>query len=185
MFFYIPEIKFNKDELNDYYLNNNNDWALYGPTDLTSLHTKYADISGISNIVNQFKRPEIIENVKFFKTIAGGKVAAHRDKRNVAINIPINTNNDQHTIFYESKGDFENPDIQVDGKKMSVDAKRYYDVVETLRFNLNQPACLDTSTPHGVENLSESDRVILSISFIDEYDDFTKIRNLYLSKQLI
>ena len=51
---------------------------------------------------------------------------------------------------------------------MSVDAKRYYDVVETLRFNLNQPACLDTSTPHGVENLSESDRVILSISFIDE-----------------
>ena len=31
-----------------------------------------------------------------------------------------------------------NPDIQVDGKKMSVDAKRYYDVVETFRFNLNQ-----------------------------------------------
>ena len=45
MFFYIPEIKFNKDELNDYYLNNNNDWAFIYPTDLTSLHTKYADLS--------------------------------------------------------------------------------------------------------------------------------------------
>ena len=69
MFFYIPEIKFNKDELNDYYLNNNNDWALYGPQhEITSLHTKYADLSGISSIVNQFKRRlEIIENVKFLK----------------------------------------------------------------------------------------------------------------------
>ena len=88
----------------------------------------------ISSIVNQFKRPEIIENVKFFKTIAGGKCELIEIR---AINIPINTNNDQHTIFYH-QGDFENPDIQVDGKKMSVDAKRYYDVVETLRFNLNR-----------------------------------------------
>ena len=69
---------------------------------------------------------------------------SHRDKRNVPINIPINTNNDQHTIFYESKH-FENPDIQVDAK-MSVDAKRYYDKVETLMLNLNSGG-LDTSTP--------------------------------------
>ena len=35
----VPEIKFNKDELNDYYLNNNNDCFIC-LTDLTSLHTK-------------------------------------------------------------------------------------------------------------------------------------------------
>ena len=68
---------------------------------------------------------------------------------------------------------------------MSVQAKKYNDVVETQRFILNQPACLNTSLPHGVENLSESDRVILSISFKDEYDSFIRISNLYKSKQLI
>ena len=66
-------------------------------------------------VLNQFKRPEIIENVKFFKTML--ELRLIEINLNVAINIPINTNNDQHTIFYEFKGDFENPDIQVDGKK--------------------------------------------------------------------
>ena len=70
-------------------------------------------------------------------------------------------------------------------KKIITKANRYNKVKETQRFVLNQPACLNTSLPHGVENLSESDRVVLSISFKDEYDSFSRINNLYRSKQLI
>ena len=184
-YFYIPELKFDREELYHCFLRNENEWAFYGPTKLTSLHTKYVDLKEVDYIVNQFKKPDIIDNIKFFKTIAGGNVSAHSDKRNVAINIPIDTTDKQHTIFFESKGDYNSPNIKVGDKQMSVQAKKYNDVVETQRFILNQPACLNTSLPHGVENLSESDRVILSISFKDEYDSFIRISNLYKSKQLI
>ena len=184
-YFYIPELKYNQVELYNSYLNNDRDWARYGSQDLKSLHTKYVDLKEVKHIINQFKRPEIIDNVKFFKTIAGGNVSAHSDKRNVAINIPIDTNDKQSTIFYESLGDYDNPNINVGDKKIITKAKRYNKVKETQRFVLNQPACLNTSLPHGVENLSESDRVILSISFKDEYDSFSRINNLYRSNQLV
>ena len=105
-YFFIPELKYNKDELYHCYLKNENEWAFYGPTELTSLHTKYVDLKEVDYIVNQFKNPDIIDNIKFFKTIAGGNVSAHSDKRNVAINIPIDTTDKQHTIFFESKGDY-------------------------------------------------------------------------------
>ena len=184
-YFFIPELKYNKDELYHCYLKNENEWAFYGPTELTSLHTKYVDLKEVDYIVNQFKKPDIIDNIKFFKTIAGGNVSAHSDKRNVAINIPIDTNDKQSTIFYESLGDYDNPNINVGDKKIITKAKKYNKVKETQRFVLNQPACLNTSLPHGVENLSESDRVILSISFKDEYDSFSRINNLYRSNQLV
>ncbi len=184
-YFYIPELKYNQVELYNSYLNNNRDWARYGNQDHNSLHTKYVDFKEVEHIINQFKRPEIIDNVKFFKTMAKGMVDPHSDNRSVAINIPIRTNDKQSTIFYESLGDYDNPNINVGDKKIITKAKRYNKVNETQRFILNQPACLNTSLPHGVENLSESDRVVLSISFKDEYDSFSRINNLYRSKQLI
>tara|TARA_Y100001935_G_C17091810_1_gene401538 strand:- start:44 stop:616 length:573 start_codon:yes stop_codon:yes gene_type:complete len=184
-YFYIPELKYNQEDLYNCFLNNKNDWARYGNQDHNSLHTKYVNLKEVDYIVKQFKRPEIIDNVKFFKTMANGVVDPHSDNRNVAINIPIRTNDSQNTIFYESKGDYDNPDINLGDKKIITNAKRYNKVEETQRFVLNQPACLNTSLPHGVENLSESDRVILSISFEGIYDSFNKIKSLYKNNLLI
>lgn len=180
-YFKIPELDFNKWELFDCFNSNVHPWASYGSSDVNSLHTKYADPQhhAIQYIVQQFEDPSIIENIKFFKTKAGGDVNPHSDKRNVAINIPIQTNEDSYTTFYKSIGGYDNPDISVNGENMTVKARRYKKVEETDSFVLYGAVCLNTSVPHGVVNKSDQDRIILSISFKEQYDDYDKIKQLY------
>jgi hypothetical protein len=50
---------------------------------------------------------------------------------------------------------------------------------------LNKATCLNTNVPHGVINDSTNDRVILSISFRDEYDSFSLIKDMYNNGKLI
>ena len=180
-YFKIPEIEFNHWELYEAFINNKRDWAKYGESDQNSLHTKYIDIKdpAIKKIVEQFVNPDMIENVKFFKTKAGGKVNAHSDKRNVAVNIPVQTNDNNYTVFYKSLGEHDAPSINVEGKNMTVKAKRYKSVEPVESFMLYGAVCLNTKTPHGVVNESESDRIILSISFKDAYDDYNTVKKLY------
>lgn len=180
-YFKIPELLFSSKDLYDCFIINQQSWASYGSSDINSLHTKYADQTApaIQYIVNQFKDPNIIENIKFFKTKAGGEVNAHSDKRNVAINIPVQTNEDSSTIFYKNVGQYDNPDLSVNGKNITVKAKRYNKVERTESFVLYHAVCLNTSIPHGVTNQSDQDRIILSISFKEQYDNFYKIKQLY------
>lgn len=71
-FFYLNQLQFNQESLLVCYHTNKNAWARYGKKDL-----KYAEKScgPILDIVNQFKDPSIIKNIKFFKTIAKGHVS--------------------------------------------------------------------------------------------------------------
>ena len=73
-----------------------------------------------------------------------------------------------------------------DGKKLTT--AKYYKIdqsqtVET--FHCQNVFCIDTSQIHGVVNESISDRVILSISFKDDYDNFNTINKMYSDGNLI
>ena len=121
-YFDIPALHYSQKDLFQYYCKNTNAWAVYGDDSINSLYTQYADITNpiISSILDQFVNKDIIGNVKFFKTKAKGTVKPHCDKRNVAINIPIQTSDKSYTVFYENIGDYENPNIIIDGKASQV-----------------------------------------------------------------
>lgn len=185
-YFNIKELSYNQNDLYNYYLKNTSSWATYGSGGDGSLYTQYIDLSQecIQYILNQFVDSSIISNVKFFKTLAKNSVSPHCDKRNVAINIPVQTNDDNYTVFYKDNGNYDNPNISVNGKVSEVSAKRFADVEPLSTVVIKNAICLNTSVPHGVKNNSDQDRILLSISFIDKYDDFNKIKELYNSGNL-
>ena len=52
------------------------------------------------------------------------------------------------------------------------------------RVYLNKAICLNTNVPHGVINEGDKDRVILSISFKNQFDSFDIIKKLYDTRNL-
>ena len=73
-----------------------------------------------------------------------------------------------------------------DGKKLTT--AKYYKIDQSQTvdtFHCQNVFCIDTSQIHGVVNESTSDRVILSISFKDTYNDFTTIRKMYENGKLL
>src|SRR5210317_2268806 len=104
--FEIKEFKYNKEELKQVYLNNNNEWAKYGKDEKLTLHTQYVSLENhiILKHIQQIKNyKDIVENVKFFKTLVNAGVGPHTDKRNVAINIPIEVDEKSYVVFYQAK----------------------------------------------------------------------------------
>ena len=184
--FEIPEFKFNVEKLKQTYLNNKNVWAMYGkdsPKD--SLHTKYVSKEDVLEHINQLKNyKELIDNVKFFKTYTKGIIPPHTDKRKVAINIPVITDKNDKITFFESKEE-EEVVIQVEGEEKQTSAKRYSNTKLIETFVSDKAFCLNTNAIHGVINGSDRDRVVLSISFKEKYDDYNLIKDMYYKGQLI
>lgn len=186
-YFYLKNLKFNQKDLLSCYHGNQNTWAKYGKEDLSSLHAKYAEDNSrpILDIVCQFKNPDIIKNIKFFKTVAKGHVSPHCDSRNCAINIPIQTDKNSYTVFYEEKDDFETPEVEIDGENKNTKAKRFKNIPSCGWIFLDQPLCLNTNLPHGVINKSDKDRILLSISFIEKYDNFKILKEMHYENKLL
>ena len=126
-YFEIPEIIFNKKELQQLYTNNKNEWASYGISKNSSLYTQYVSLDNtvIASILNKFNNLDIVENIKFFKTLAKGYVPSHTDKRKVAINIPVVVDNKSCVVFYEKTKNFDIPKITVGDKVQDTNAKRF------------------------------------------------------------
>lgn len=185
--FNLVNLNFDQKDLFICYKENKNSWAKYGKHDLSSLHAQYAqqDCKSISKIINQFQNPSIIENIKFFKVKSNGSVSPHSDSRNVAINIPVQTNNKNYTVFYNATDEYETPEIRIEEKTSSTQAKRYINAAAYDYLIIKHAICLNTALPHGVINESEEDRIILSISFIEEYDDFETIKDLHNKNNLL
>ena len=185
-YFEIPEIAFNIKNLQEVYKHNVNEWASYGVYKNNSLHTQYVSMANtvIKTILNQFKDYSIIENIKFFKTLAKGEIHSHTDKRKVAINIPVIVDNTSYTVFYEQTDTFETPKINVGDKVQDVNAKKFKKGKVVERVYLNKAICLNTNVPHGVINEGDKDRVILSISFKNQFDSFDIIKKLYDTRNL-
>ena len=187
--FEIKEFKYNKEELKQVYLNNNNEWAKYGKDEKLTLHTQYVSLEHpiILKHIQQIKNyKDIVENVKFFKTLVNAGVGPHTDKRNVAINIPIEVDDKSYVVFYEAKETLDSVLSLKD--KVRYTTAKYFKLenaksIET--FKCQNVFCIDTSLVHGVVNESDKDRVILSISFKDKYNDFDVIKKMYESDELL
>ena len=184
--FEIPEFKFNAEQLKQTYLNNKNVWAMYGKdSQKDSLHTKYVSKEDVLEHISQLKNyEELIDNVKFFKTYPKSIIPPHTDKRKVAINIPVITDKNDKITFFESK-ESEDVVIQVEGEEKQTTAKRYNNPTLIETFVSDKVFCLNTRAIHGVTNGSDNDRVVLSISFKEKYDDYNLIKDMYNNGQLI
>ena len=191
--FEIPEFKFDVEKLKQTYLNNKNVWAMYGKNIKDSLHTQYVSKEDVLEHINQLKNyKELIDNIKFFKTVRNGIVSPHTDPRKVAINIPVIINNNDKITFFESKdkdyGYNINPeaaDFKIKGEEKKTTAKRYHNPKLIEIFVSDKVFCLNTRAIHGVINGSDRDRVVLSISFKEKYDNYNLIKDMYYNGQLI
>ena len=185
--FEMPEFKFDSEKLKQTYLNNKNDCAQYCEGEKTSLHTQYVSNENetILKHISQLKNyNQLIENVKFFKTLKNGKVSPHTDKRKVAINIPVIISKTDKVIFFEGMK-YKEATIQINNTIKSTTAKSYINPKLIETFVSNKVFCLNTNTIHGVINESNTDRIILSISFKEKYDNYNLIKDMYYNGQLI
>jgi len=186
--FEICELNKFKSDLKILYKKSNIEWAQYGSEKLKSLYTGYisTDTKIIQNLLSVFKDyNNLIENVKFFKILANGEVTPHKDKRNVAINIPIICDIKNTLNFYEEQTEAEEVKILFKDKEKNTTAKRFAkkNIVESI--NTINSFCINTNTIHGVETNVNFDRIILSISFKDKYNDFYKLKKIYQSGNLL
>jgi hypothetical protein len=187
-YFTINELKYNSDQLLESYSNNKNEWAVYGTEKTSSLYASYADLDqSLKYIIDQFKNPEIIENIKFLKSIPNGYIPSHIDSRSVALNIPVLIGEDSYMIFYENgiSSAKSAASLTVGDKIIKTNAKTITGAKELNRVFIKQATCINTSIPHGSKNNCSLERVILSISFIKEYDSFDIIKKLYYSNNLL
>ena len=184
--FEIPEFKFDSEKLKQTYLNNKNVWAMYGSGDpKENLHTQYVSKEDVLEYINQLKNyKELIDNIKFFKTYPKGVITPHTDKRKVAINIPVVIDKNDKITFFESKEE-EEVVLQVEGVKKQTSAKHYHNPKLIETFVSDKVFCLNTRAIHGVINGSDRDRVVLSISFKEKYDDYNLIKDMYYNGLLI
>ena len=183
-YFEIPEIVYNISDLLEIFNLNNEEWAIYGKNPYKSLHTKY--VKELKCISDQFNL-DVIENIKFFKTLPYGSVSPHTDKRNVAVNIPIIVNDDMYVTFYVKRESEvkESPSLHYNKESFKTKAKKYKPTTISETLYLKKTTCIRTDVPHSVTNNSEQDRILLSISVKDKYDDFTTMKDLYLSGDLL
>ena len=77
------------------------------------------------------------------------------------------------------------PAIRVDGEKKPSTAKKYKNPKLIETFVSDKVFCLNTRAIHGVINESNTDRIILSISFKEKYDNYNLIKYMYYNGQLI
>ena len=69
--------------------------------------------------------------------------------------------------------------------KKQTSAKHYHNPKLIETFVSDKVFCLNTKAIHGVINGSDRDRVVLSISFKEKYDDYNLIKDMYYNGLLI
>lgn len=174
------ELKYDIEVLKNYLANSNSEWKFYGSNQYDAILTK--DVY-IPEIADQFY-PELLSGyMKFAKVVSSGKASCHTDTRNVGVLVPVNVISGQTTIIYERSEKYTASDnLNIDGDEK---VKIYKDPVELSRFFLDGAYFLNTSQPHGVENKSSIDRVVLTFSFRNDIDDWDKVMSLHKAGKLI
>ena len=184
--FEIIELNKFTNDLRTLYKNYFNKWVEYGGDPLTALHASTISTNEkvISDISKTFKE-DIIENFKFFKILANGEAMPHTDSRNVAINIPIIVDVRNTLTFYEDQGQNEESKLWVDGKRVKTKAQSYPKTKVIESHNTTNSFCLNTRAIHGIATNCNSDRIILSISLKDKYNDYNTIKQMYEKGDLL
>jgi hypothetical protein len=109
--------------------------------------------------------------------LAGGGAGCHTDTRHVGILIPVQVELGQITIIHEDQKTNYSPDnLNIDGDEK---VKIFENPKEIDRFYLDQPYFLNTHAPHSIIVNSSVDRIILTLGFTKDYDDWDTVMNLY------
>lgn len=174
-----PELKYDKDLLMKKYLENKTSWKQYGPVPKTAIFTQLVEAP---EIVSQFKPGLISNEVKFSKTLANGHGGCHTDTRNVGILIPVQVTHGQMTIVYEDQYGDSPDNLNLDGSEK---VKIFKNPKESGRFYLDKPYFLNTHVPHSVLVESDIDRIILTLGFTEEYDNWKTVMKLYDNGELL
>jgi len=82
-------------------------------------------------------------------------------------------------VFYKDAIEVESPNVVLNDTIKKTKAKKFIKGKPSDKIFLKNALCLNTSVPHGVINDSTNDRIILSISFKEQFDNFEKIKKLY------
>jgi hypothetical protein len=175
-----PELKYNREDLLKKLQENTVPWKQYGTDPYNAIFTQLVDAA---DIVSQFKPGLISNEVKFAKMLAGGGAGCHTDTRHVGILIPVQVEPGQVTIIHESQKASNSPEnLNIDGDEK---VKIFENPKEIDRFYLDQPYFLNTHVPHSVVVKSSVDRIILTLGFVTEYDDWDTIMKLYENGELL
>jgi len=126
----------------------------------------------LNEIVNQFL-PINHSGIMYSRNLPKcGLSPVHIDSninRGCAINIPLNVDLNWSFFFIGPENCTERPIVE--GEQINSGSKRYeYEPEKYQYYNLKKPILLDTKKPHGFANFAETDRVILSISFSENYE---------------
>lgn len=99
-------------------------------------------------------------------------------KRQCALNIPIQVDLDSSFFFVANQECTEREPYE--NEPVNVGSKRYiYEPEKYNYYNLREPCLLDTKTPHGFANFANTERILLSIGFLESYDTvLTHLRSL-------
>ena len=106
---------------------------------------------------------------------------------NTGVAWTITPNNCETHIIntYEDTGKSEESKLWVDGKRIKTKAQSYPKTNVIESHNTTNSFCLNTRAIHGIATNCDKDRIILSISMKDEYNDYDKLKQMYKTNDLL
>jgi hypothetical protein len=101
----------------------------------------------------------------------------------VGILIPVQVVPGQFTLIHEDAEKINDSEyLNLDGTEKP---KAFANPRELDRFYLDQPYFLNTHVPHSVVVDSEVDRIILTLGFVEKYDNWDLIMKMYNDGDLL
>jgi len=176
----VPELKYNADDIAAHAPPADSDlWdATYGHESLKIYRFPAASCPAILDVCRQLNNPlDLLDYIEFFKTGGQLTLPAHIDNgRRVALNIPIQGDFLQTGLdLYQAPTD----GVAVNGAK-GFQGK----AVHIATVSCSVPYLVDVSVPHGTNNPTNHDRIIISLTFKQKYS-FLDIYSKYISGQLL
>lgn len=176
-----PELKYDREKLKELYYSviDSPSWKQYGVNPLNSIFTHLVNVQ---DITSQF-RPGLISNeIKFVRMLANGGAECHTDTRSVGILVPVLVEPGQLTHIHFDAEEQTQPDhLNLDGNEK---VKTFQSPIKES-FYLDQPMFLNTHVPHSITVKSKIDRVILTIGFNEQYDNYDLIVDMHKNNQLL
>lgn len=172
------------------------EWRKYGNTDKDSIFVRPIDRANndLVSILEKQINPKILypkESFKWARMKPGSFIPAHMDGRNVCVIVPVIYKNTYTTIYDRPENErverqHDVPMVNGSGEVGILKSKgskwnygKVHNVVEVHRWSTSTPFILNGQWPHGIDiTQSDEGRVIITISFNNEYDDWDKINNL-------
>lgn len=183
-YFLLPNLIYDKTELAEYAIAYRN-WMYYG-LGRFSIYIGLPKRELIIPVATKFKNPrELFKKIELNLVKANGIVFPHTDNdRNLTMNLPLLGDFKNSTLdFYKAPPNSGVTSSNLQGSSVQdADFKKsgkHYPHAELVKqVSYEDPICFDTQEIHGVTNVTNEDRYILSLSFKEEFT-YDKIKDMY------